>query len=210
MELAVFAFFTAVTLFMWPKLYQGPAFLGWIFVLSLGVVRPLCVIPIVIFIRMRGLPIGDYLALGPVRLRPLLVWLGLASLLIIAMDLTSEWLGVPIPNFLSQVYEAADPVPLLWPAITVVAPICEEIFFRGFMMEGLRRSRIGPIGAVLVTSVLWAIVHFQYGWFEILAIVALGVLFGAARLRTNSLAVPIAMHCLVNVAASVQIVVMYS
>jgi len=38
----------------------------------------------------------------------------------------------------------------------------EELFFRGFLFRGLSSSFMGPVGAVLVTSALWALIHTQY------------------------------------------------
>jgi membrane protease YdiL (CAAX protease family) len=43
----------------------------------------------------------------------------------------------------------------------------------------------------------------QYGWFEIISIFFIGILLGIAKIKTKSLYVPIAMHMLMNLAASV-------
>ena len=90
------------------------------------------------------------------------------------------------------------------PAIVVAAPVFEELAFRGFLLEGLRRGPLGDAGAVIVTSFAWAAVHLQYDVYEIGTIVVFGLILGAARLAGGSLWVPITMHVLVNLVASVE------
>ena len=41
-------------------------------------------------------------------------------------------------------------------------PVFEELFFRGFLLEGFRRTFLGTTGAVVLTSLLWAVIHTQY------------------------------------------------
>jgi len=82
--------------------------------------------------------------------------------------------------------------------VTVVAPVTEELFFRGFMFTALRRAW-GLIPAVLATGVAFGAVHAGSSEPEFL--VPLGV-FGAALCllywRTNSLLPCIVLHALNN------------
>ena len=59
-------------------------------------------------------------------------------------------------------------------------------------------SFLKPLGAVVVTSVLWALLHLQYDVYGIFTILLVGLLLGAARIRTRSLVVPLALHALNN------------
>jgi membrane protease YdiL (CAAX protease family) len=108
---------------------------------------------------------------------------------------------------MTKAYATAGSMPLFWLAIVVAAPFLEELFFRGFMIEGLRLSWLGPVGAVLITSGLWAMIHIQYGPFEIVGIFVNGLLLGAAMLKTRSLWVPFSMHALVNLIATVEVAI---
>ncbi len=81
---------------------------------------------------------------------------------------------------------------------TVVAPICEEFLFRGFIFTALR-NRSGPWVAAVLTGVLFGAVHAQSA--PIALLVPLGVLgFGLCILywRTGSLYPCIAAHCINN------------
>ena len=94
----------------------------------------------------------------------------------------------------------------IWLAVIVAAPVFEEIFFRGFLFKGLQHSRIGPLGAILVTSLLWATIHLQYDLWDLGIIFALGIFLGFARLKTGSVYATIALHALVNLIATIETV----
>jgi hypothetical protein len=95
--------------------------------------------------------------------------------------------------------------PLLF-AVIIVAPIFEEILFRGFLFQGIRYSRVGPIGAIGITSFFWAVIHLQYDVYGITTLFALGVLFGIARFKTDSIHLLMVMHSLVSLVATVETV----
>lgn len=51
-------------------------------------------------------------------------------------------------------------LPLLIFVVVVIAPLTEEVVFRGFMYRGLA-DRWGAAPAVLITAGLWALAHTQ-------------------------------------------------
>ena len=104
---------------------------------------------------------------------------------------------------MTETYQTAKYLPLFWIALVVAAPLVEELFFRGFLFEGLRDSWMGSTGAILVTSIAWAAIHMQYEMFQMVMIGTLGVLLGIAKVKTRSLYIPIAMHSFNNLIAMV-------
>jgi len=159
---------------------------------------------IILFIIIRKqLTIRDYLGLHPPKIKPLLAFLGLMVIAMVAMEFASAQLEIDTPEFMTRVYNSTENIPLLWIAVGVAAPFFEEFLFRGFILEGLRRTFMGSIGAILISSLAWALIHMQYGPFEIISIFLIGILLAIAKLKTNSLYVPIAMHMLMNITASV-------
>jgi membrane protease YdiL (CAAX protease family) len=83
-----------------------------------------------------------------------------------------------------------------------LAPLLEELFFRGLLYPLLRRA-FGLTMAVIVTAAGFAAIHgtqLGYAWAPILSIFLVGVVFTAARARTNSVAVSFLMHCGYNFA----------
>ncbi len=80
-------------------------------------------------------------------------------------------------------------------AAVIVAPFCEEVFFRGFVFPGLRRGM--PVGwAIIVSSLLFAASHVDPGSFAVLFII--GLALAALRWRTRSIWPPILLHMLNN------------
>lgn len=149
--------------------------------------------------------LSDYLALRPVEPRILLKWIGITVGFALVSDLVTNLLGRPVvPEFMTSAYATARPVWILWVALIVAAPLFEEAFFRGFLQKGLESTLLRPAGAVLVTAALWAAIHIQYELPEITVIFLLGLLLGAARIRTGSLAVPVAMHAMSNLIATLE------
>jgi membrane protease YdiL (CAAX protease family) len=154
----------------------------------------------------RGSQLKDYLGLKVPRLRQLLVWsiitIAFGALVDLILTLLHEH---KTSEFMLKVYGSANPRWPLWLAIVIVAPVFEEIAFRGFIFKGLAASRLHWTGATLITSLLWAAIHLQYDWYEVSVIFALGLVLGTARALANSTLLTIWLHCLVNILASVQI-----
>jgi membrane protease YdiL (CAAX protease family) len=80
----------------------------------------------------------------------------------------------------------------------VFAPVCEELYFRGFVYPVLRH-RFGVPVAVLITSCLFAAIHFDLARFFFLAV--LGALLAIICEKTRSLLPAIAAHSAYNLAS---------
>ncbi|HEX7240508.1 MAG TPA: CPBP family intramembrane glutamic endopeptidase, partial [Longimicrobiaceae bacterium] len=78
-------------------------------------------------------------------------------------------------------------------AVLALAPVVEELVFRGVLLPGWSRRR-GRRTAVLGTAALFAMLHPT----DLLGSLVFGVVLAAIRLRTRTLLVPIACHALFN------------
>ncbi len=159
----------------------------------------------------RGITVREYLALHGRGWRTIGAWCLVLLLFVVIADSTT-WLarGRLMPAVMEEVYRTAYFVPLLWFAFVVVAPVAEETFFRGFFFKGVEHSRLGPVGAIVLTSVVWAFMHTQYDLYDTAVILLGGLLLGYARWRSGSLYVPLAMHVLQNLLATIEIVLYLS
>ena len=164
-----------------------------------------CTQLILTFVNLRkGAPPREYLALFPISRRTILRLLALALGFMALSDALTLLLGRPlVPQFMVDTYSSCAWPPILWTAVVIPAPFFEEFFFRGFLMEGFRRSRLGNTGAIILTALLWASVHLQYGAYEIATIFVLGVLLGFVRLKTGSLWSTVSIHSFINLVATV-------
>lgn len=77
----------------------------------------------------------------------------------------------------------------------IVAPVCEELLFRGFFY-GVWKRYLGPLGAGFLSCLLFAAFHTNLAAFAGLFVLA--VCLNLAYERTGSLLVPIGMHALFN------------
>ena len=156
--------------------------------------------------RARGMDPRTWLALVPVRLSTLLGWVVFAFVLLQLADLVTVELGrSPVPPVMESIIETTRYTTLLWFALVVAAPVFEEVLFRGFLYEGLRRTRMGAGGTIVVTTLLWTILHVaQYDLYFLALIALIGILLGIARERTGSLYVPLAIHAVNNLLGTLQ------
>ena len=95
-----------------------------------------------------------------------------------------------------------DPTSLALVAIfgTIIAPVCEELVFRGFLQPVLVRS-LGAFAGILATAVPFGLLHFsEYGnsWRHVLLISISGVAFGWVRQVTGSTKAAAGMHSAYN------------
>ena len=89
----------------------------------------------------------------------------------------------------------------------VLAPILEESLFGGYLFKAWRSSWLGGYGTILVTSVLFLALHAgQYNWFLMSQLFVFSIILGLAREKTGSLLVPLVVHALNNLLATVSLV----
>ena len=77
----------------------------------------------------------------------------------------------------------------------VLAPLAEEVLFRGILLPALGR-RIGLGAAILISSALFALMHFHVP--ALAPLLILSVALSLAYIYTRSLVTPIVMHVLFN------------
>jgi uncharacterized protein len=85
----------------------------------------------------------------------------------------------------------------------VIAPFCEEIFFRGFLFAGLLRG-MTVLWATLISTTLFTIVHGDIG--SAVPLFAIGLMLAMVRWRTGSIWPGMALHMLNNAIASVLVI----
>lgn len=82
----------------------------------------------------------------------------------------------------------------------VLAPVAEELFFRGFLYGALR-NRFGPLSAAAVGGLIFGSLHVFTGLEAVPLLVALGVILCLVYERTGSLYPCIGIHALNNALA---------
>ena len=193
------------TLRRYLALMQSDAFL-----LSISAIgSTLLVVPLVLLIAKlkKGSQLHDYFPFRIVPLKEFAFWFSLAIGLIILENQILTLTDMPeIPDFMLNIkFPNQLSIWLLVIGVAFFAPFLEEIIFRGFLLKGLSNSFLGIHGAVIITALVWAVIHAQYSWEYWIIIFVIGLVFGYARVKTNSLLTPVVMHILFNLMATVEL-----
>jgi hypothetical protein len=179
---------------------------GFFLAITVIVSGLICAPLTLLFAKLRkNISVKNYIGFRRPLKREWVRWLLILAAFLFLSDAVSLLLRQPIvPPFMVDAYKTAPFLPALLFAIIVVAPIFEEVFFRGFLFQGIRYSRLGPIGAIGITSFFWAIIHLQYDIYGIATIFVLGLLFGIVRVKTDSIYLLMVMHSLASLVATME------
>jgi uncharacterized protein len=163
---------------------------------------------IIVFIKLRRRAgIMEYLALPKITSKGVLQAIGIVVAYLVLSAGFNIWMGrTEGEQIMVDIYKTSVWPPLFWIAVIIFAPAFEEVFFRGFVFEGFRQSRMGAAGAIIITSVAWALLHaLQYNLFDVGSILILGIVMGVVRLKTKSLWNTLIMHAMINLAATLEL-----
>jgi tetratricopeptide (TPR) repeat protein len=124
------------------------------------------------------------------------------ALLIFFGSYCAEWIArvthrpVMVQEIVPLIKYALSANPLeVFVTVVIIAPIAEEILFRG-LIYGALEKRFKVSGAIVISSAVFAAAHLQVAY--LLPIFCLGVVLGWARWKTGSLGLPILLHILNN------------
>jgi len=158
--------------------------------------------------RLARWPASEYLGLARPATRPTLIAIAILIVFLLGYDALTYLLGRDIVTpFQVDTYRTArngGTLTLLWLTFVFVAPVGEEIMFRGFLFRGWVRSERSAIPGILVISLLFAAIHVQYDWFGMLQVFFIGLLLAIARWRSGSTLLTILMHVLTNLWATIE------
>jgi membrane protease YdiL (CAAX protease family) len=141
--------------------------------------------------------------LAPGRFPPLAVFwmiLGGAGIFVLMISLVDPLLDL-FPRDYSPELEKLQkeileiPAVLAWFVLVILAPFCEEVFFRGALLRGFRASW-GTLAGVTGSSVLFAVSHGMPP--RMVATFILGSWFAALAIRSGGLALPFLAHAFNN------------
>lgn len=160
------------------------------------------VITLVIFLKTKWTPLTrDYLQSKPWTA---LLWVALFTLgTIIPLEFTYEQLGLEMDANTSKVFESLVKEPWGYVAVGILAPLAEEIVFRGAILRTLlgMMSRKNHWVAIMISAALFGAVHGNAAQF--VNALLMGLLLGWMYYRTKSLVPGILMHWVNNTMAYV-------
>jgi membrane protease YdiL (CAAX protease family) len=123
-----------------------------------------------------------------------------------AYSAVAQALNVPVQTNVDELLRRAATEP--WTTLAtllvavIVAPFCEEIFFRGYFFQGLR-LRLSIWLSVILSAVIFGLTHGDLGSLTLLIVI--GLALAIIRWRTRSLWPGIALHMFNNFLGAVLI-----
>ncbi|WP_034671244.1 CPBP family intramembrane glutamic endopeptidase [Epilithonimonas caeni] len=141
-------------------------------------------------------PFRVYLLIFPMMFGMMLVADYTTQLIPTTGDLLGE-----IYKMYSEQFEklAEDPVSLLIMTV-ILAPILEEILFRGIIMKGMVNNNVKPVTAIVISAFIFGLVHFNPWQFA--GAFLLGLVLGLVYYKTKSLLMSILLHAFNNLVSA--------
>ena len=112
---------------------------------------------------------------------------------------------IETPASMIEMYQSTDRFYLLIIAVIFCAPLLEETFFRGFLFKGWQHSKLGTTGTIILTSILFVLIHGgQYELSVLVTLSVLALLLGIARHKSGGIWLPIYLHLVNNAFSTVE------
>lgn len=199
-------FLCAWALFIW---YAITLVVTWLpnfsALISSGMLMPvICALEFIVLVPFCLGYVHRYGGIAPGRFIPRQA--GIFSLLLLLLIVSQSFYMEP-ETWAQNQFSSGDTVTLIlfFLSVVVLAPIYEEILFRGFVMQGfLLWAPRHRVICSLLTSAIFAVAHTQYVHLQTLvALVMLSLLLCAARLISGGLKLPLFLHMLNNLIAMI-------
>jgi membrane protease YdiL (CAAX protease family) len=129
-------------------------------------------------------------------------WLMVGFVFWLTSSFVGEWLKLPEEQFVLDIKAAGNSVGmvvLISFTLCVIIPIMEELIFRGWLFTKVEQTQLGSIGALILTAILFTIIHSQYeNNVTFIMLLFFGLLLGYTRYKSNNISYSIAIHILFN------------
>ncbi|REL31333.1 CPBP family intramembrane glutamic endopeptidase [Thalassotalea euphylliae] len=131
---------------------------------------------------------------------PKLVWLVIvfSAAFWLMMTIATYVLALEEEPFMEQLKNSATPIWFILLNTCVLAPIVEELVFRGWLFKRFALTQLGQVGAIAITSLLFAAIHIQYSMAGIIFVFVLGLYFTWIRVKYHSTSLAIVAHATCN------------
>ena len=163
------------------------------------------ILPVVIIMVWKRIP-WKYLGFGGFRWSTMGIGCGMLVVgygIIIVHNFLLTLLGIdPQGKEIFNIFNSIDSPVWLFLAAVIVAPVVEEVFFRGFLFQGFRK-RYGWMPALLLSSFIFAAAHLDLA--SLIPTFILGIILTYVYHRSNSLWPGIIIHFLINATSTLAV-----
>lgn len=165
------------------------------------VMAALSIVLIIFVSKRKKLSLKDDLGLKVPKLHIILIWLILfVALIYLDSYLYSLFSDSEIDSWKDK-YSLSEKI-IRGFAIVILAPVAEELIFRGILYWRIRQTPLKNIGAIVIPAILFSLIHVQYSDLIALGIIFIdGLFYGLARHYSKSVLLAILLHSLANLGA---------
>jgi uncharacterized protein len=128
------------------------------------------------------------------------LYVGVGVVLSVGLQGLAHFLPIPKELPIDSFFQTPTEAWALGIMSITLAPLMEELFFRGFLYPVLAR-RMGVAVSVIITALSFALLHgaqLMFSWGAVLVIFIVGLVLTMVRARTNSVAAGIIIHMAYN------------
>lgn len=145
-------------------------------------------------------PFRVYLLIFPMMFGMMLI----ADVVTQQIPTTGKFFGKLYEMYQSQMDSLAVNNVVLIIMTVILAPILEEILFRGILLKGMINSNVKPKFAILISAFVFGAIHF-YPW-QFAGAFLLGLVLGLVYYKTKSLLMPILLHAFNNLLSALFVI----
>tara|TARA_Y100000741_G_scaffold96970_1_gene72044 strand:+ start:166 stop:957 length:792 start_codon:yes stop_codon:yes gene_type:complete len=171
--------------------------------ISMFVGQSFLIVPVLIYLNKKGAPIFESLRLKIISKKTAIATLILSLGAMVISDEINILVDkiIPAPESFLQLEAMLTPenplsMIILIITIVILAPVGEELLFRGFLQKFLENQWGDVTKAILISSLFFAAIHFNPYW--LIQIYFLGVLLGYIAWKTSSVIPAIIFHVFIN------------
>lgn len=128
--------------------------------------------------------------------RAMFVFFGGGMVLAVGVQIASVFLRTPANLPIEGMFQTRESVLMMMAAGILVAPLVEEVMFRGFLYPVFAR-KLGAAAGVLIVGLLFGLMHAAQlwgGWGQIGLLILVGIILTYARARTGSVLASYLLH----------------
>ncbi|GJM34645.1 MAG: hypothetical protein DHS20C18_36460 [Saprospiraceae bacterium] len=171
----------------------------------LNLIMPFIALGLVYFIvKRRKLSFKNDIGIVFPTWQALIFWVvAFAGLIMVEEWITQQSGNAPVESWIGK-YSTGEIV-LRSLGIVLLAPLSEELLFRGLLYSRIKETPLKYIGAIVIPAIIFALIHIQYS--EALTFVIIfvdGLFLGLARHYSKSVLLAFLLHALANLGAVIE------
>ena len=129
-------------------------------------------------------------------------WLLFSCIFIVLLEMPKFLLDMPNELFMLELQASANTLTmqmLILIAFSLIAPIMEELIFRGWLYSTLANTKLNKISVILLSAIIFSSIHLQYeNLITFINIFFIGLFFAVMRYKTENIAYSMIFHFLFN------------